>query len=34
MLYFDKPLEGDGSCYGFWPCEDDDAYPLFIVDGN
>ena len=17
-------LEGDGSCYGFWPCEDDD----------
>ena len=27
-------LEGDGSCYGFWPCEDDDAYPLFIVNGN
>ena len=27
-------LEGDWSCYGFWPCEDDDAYPLFMVSGN
>ena len=25
-------LEGDGSCYGFWPCEDDSTLPFFALN--
>ena len=25
-------LEGDGSCYGFWPCEEDSTLPFFDLN--
>lgn len=25
-------IEGDGACYGFWPCEDDSTLPFFDLN--